>query len=136
MPVNKDALKRYRIIDRLLSDPNHDYTTEQLLDENLKNKDGESAKEVRKRMKEVIKEILEKYPNAEVYEEQYTGSKMERPVFSTLISKLKSGDLLVVSRLDRFARNTTEGIRVVEDLFKRKVSIHILNIGLKVNLIY
>ena len=76
------------------------------------------------------KEILEKYPNAEVYEEQYTGSKMERPVFSTLISKLKSGDLLVVSRLDRFARNTTEGIRVVEDLFKRKVSIHILNIGL------
>ena len=31
MPVNKDALKRYRVIDRLLSDPNHDYTTEQLL---------------------------------------------------------------------------------------------------------
>ena len=31
MPVNKDALKRYRVIDRLLSDPNHDYTTEQIL---------------------------------------------------------------------------------------------------------
>ena len=27
MPVNKDALKRYRIIDQVLSDPNHDYTT-------------------------------------------------------------------------------------------------------------
>ena len=31
MPVNKDALKRYRIIDRLLSDPNHDYTTDDIL---------------------------------------------------------------------------------------------------------
>lgn len=31
MPVNKDALKRYRIIDRILSDPNHDYTTDDIL---------------------------------------------------------------------------------------------------------
>ena len=31
MPVNKDALKRYRIIDKLLSDPNRDYTTDQIL---------------------------------------------------------------------------------------------------------
>ena len=31
MPVNKDALKRYRIIDRILADPNHDYTTDQIL---------------------------------------------------------------------------------------------------------
>ena len=31
MPVNKDALKRYRIIDRILSDPTHDYTTDQIL---------------------------------------------------------------------------------------------------------
>lgn len=31
MPINKDALKRFRIIDKLLSDPNHDYTTEDML---------------------------------------------------------------------------------------------------------
>lgn len=31
MPINKDALKRFRIIDRLLSDPNHDYTTDDIL---------------------------------------------------------------------------------------------------------
>ncbi len=30
MPINKDALKRYRIIDRLLSDPNKDYTTNEI----------------------------------------------------------------------------------------------------------
>lgn len=38
-----------------------DYTTEQLLDENLKNKDGESNLEVRKRMLEILYEILEKH---------------------------------------------------------------------------
>ena len=31
MPVNKDALKRYRIIDKLLSNPNREYTTDQIL---------------------------------------------------------------------------------------------------------
>ena len=76
------------------------------------------------------KEILEKYPNAIIYEEQYTGAKLDRPVFTNLLSMLKENDILVVSRLDRFARNTVEGIKVVEELFKRKISIHILNVGL------
>lgn len=31
MPVSKDAMARYRIIDRLLADPNKDYTTEEIL---------------------------------------------------------------------------------------------------------
>lgn len=30
MPVNKDAMARYRIIDRMLADPHHDYTTKQI----------------------------------------------------------------------------------------------------------
>lgn len=32
MPVNKDAMARYRIIDKLLSDPNHNYTTNQIFE--------------------------------------------------------------------------------------------------------
>ena len=32
MPVNKDALKRYRVIDKLLSDPNNYYTTNQIFE--------------------------------------------------------------------------------------------------------
>ena len=33
MPVNKDAMARYRIIDRLLADPNRDYTTKQITEQ-------------------------------------------------------------------------------------------------------
>ena len=39
---------------------NNDYTTEQLLDENFKNLDGESNIEVRKRMLDFLKYILSK----------------------------------------------------------------------------
>ena len=75
-------------------------------------------------------DILSKYPTAIILEEQYTGTKIDRPVFNNILSKLKSNDILVVSKLDRFARNTVEGIKVVEQLFEKKVAIHILNIGL------
>lgn len=75
-------------------------------------------------------EILSKYPETYIFEEQYTGSKMERPIFTKLLKQLNANDLLVVSKLDRFARNTIEGIKVVEELFQRKISIHILNVGL------
>ena len=75
-------------------------------------------------------EIINKYPSAVIIEEQYTGTKMDRPVFNDLLSKLHEDDILVVSKLDRFARNTVEGIKVVERLFTQKVAIHILNIGL------
>lgn len=30
MPVNKDAMACYRILDRMLADPNRDYTTAQI----------------------------------------------------------------------------------------------------------
>lgn len=75
-------------------------------------------------------EILNKYPSAIIVDEQYTGTKLDRPVFKELLETLQSDDILVVSKLDRFARNTVEGIKVVEQLFEKKVAIHILNIGL------
>ena len=75
-------------------------------------------------------DILCKYPTAIIFDEQYTGTKLDRPIFKKLIESLKTGDILVVSKLDRFARNTVEGIKVVEQLFSKKIAIHILNIGL------
>ena len=75
-------------------------------------------------------DILSKYPTAIIFDEQYTGTKLDRPIFKKLIESLKTGDILVVSKLDRFARNTVEGIKVVEKLFSKKIAIHILNIGL------
>ena len=65
-----------------------------------------------------------------IYREAYTGTKMDRPEFTALLRELKSGDRLVVTKLDRFARTTSGGIDTIKELLGRGVSVHILNMGL------
>lgn len=68
-----------------------------------------------------------------IYKEQYTGTKVDRPIFDKVLNSLKDGDTLVVTKLDRFARTTTEGITTVKKLLDRGVKVHILNMGLVEN---
>lgn len=78
-------------------------------------------------------EILKKYVNAEIIKEGYTGATINRPELNKLMDQLQEGDLLVVTKLDRLARNTVEGIEIIENLFNKGVSVHVLNIGLLEN---
>ncbi|MCJ8341815.1 MAG: recombinase family protein [Cetobacterium sp.] len=64
---------------------------------------------------------------------QLTGTKLDRPILSELLNSLKASDTLIVTKLDRFARNTVEGIQIIEDLFNRGISVHVLNVGLLEN---
>lgn len=75
-------------------------------------------------------EILAKYDNAEIYQEQFTGKTIHRPIFEEVVKKLEEGDMLVVTKLDRLARTTKEGIELVELLFSKGVAVHVLNVGL------
>ena len=59
--------------------------------------------------------ILSRYENATIYQEQFTGTTTERPVFTEVINQLQENDILVVTKLDRLARNTVEGIQIEED---------------------
>jgi len=65
-----------------------------------------------------------------IYQEAFTGTKADRPKFKELLSLLKDGDTLVVTKLDRFARSTLDGIQTVKALFEKGVKVHILNMGL------
>lgn len=65
-----------------------------------------------------------------IYHDSYTGTKMDRPEFAKLMQTLKSGDRLVVTKLDRFARTTSGGIDTIKELLDRGVGVHILNMGL------
>ncbi len=76
------------------------------------------------------KEILERYPDAKIYKEQFTGSSMDRPVFNELLDKLDRNDTLIVTKLDRFCRTTQEGLELIDKLAYRGIRIHILNMGL------
>ncbi|WP_217581610.1 recombinase family protein [Lysinibacillus sp. GbtcB16] len=76
---------------------------------------------------------LESEGCTQIYKEKFTGTKTDRPVFNEVMSLLTEGDTLVVTKLDRLARNTREGIDVVEALFERDVRVHVLNVGLLEN---
>ena len=70
----------------------------------------------------------------EIIEEQFTGKTTARRKFENLIlNQLRPGDTLVVTRLDRLARNVTEGISTIRNLFSKGVRVHVLNVGLLEN---
>ncbi|MDY3828577.1 MAG: recombinase family protein [Clostridium sp.] len=79
------------------------------------------------------KEIKSKYNDVIIIREQYSGTTVNRPKLQELISKLKANDILVVTKLDRLARNVEEGIHLIKELFNKKISVHVLNVGLLEN---
>ena len=62
------------------------------------------------------REQLSKSGCQEIVVEQYTGSTTHRPAFTRLLEKLQPDDTLVVTRLDRIARNAGEGISLINEL--------------------
>jgi DNA invertase Pin-like site-specific DNA recombinase len=80
-------------------------------------------------IEEQRKSIIERYSNAKIVEESYSGAK-ERKIFNEVLSSLEEGDTLVVTKLDRFCRSTKEGLEYIDKLMNKGVKIHILNMGL------
>ena len=69
----------------------------------------------------------------EIYTDAFTGTKAHRPEFEKLIDKLETGDKLIVTKLDRFARSATQGIELIQMLLDKGVVVHVLNMGLMDN---
>ncbi len=79
---------------------------------------------------EVQRELLEAAGAEQIYEEQFTGTKIDRPELDKLLSKIVAGDMLIVTKLDRIARSITKGTELIENLLEKGVAIHILNLGI------
>lgn len=65
-----------------------------------------------------------------IYAEKWTGTKSERPEFQTLLNTVQTGDTIVVTKLDRFARSAGDAIQIIRSLFDRGIRVHILNMGI------
>jgi DNA invertase Pin-like site-specific DNA recombinase len=85
-------------------------------------KDGNSLESQR--------ELLLNEGCTEVFSDAYSGLKTDRPEFTKLLGLLKEGDTLVVTKLDRFSRSASAGIKLIDSLLEKGVKVHILNIGL------
>jgi len=56
---------------------------------------------------------------AKVFKEKVSGAKTDRPELAKVIRRLESGDVLVVTRLDRLARSTRDLLNVLDEIGKR-----------------
>ena len=70
-----------------------------------------------------IRNITGAYPGAVIYQEKYTGTKMDRPEWKKLYRKLQSGDTIVFDSVSRMSRNAEEGFSLYKELYQRNISL-------------
>jgi DNA invertase Pin-like site-specific DNA recombinase len=74
-------------------------------------------------------DVLQKYNPDYCVTEEFTGTTLDRPKFSKLISQMKSGSTLVVRDVSRLGRKTSEVLQLAEDLQDRNVKLVVDNLG-------
>ena len=56
---------------------------------------------------------------AKVFKEKISGAKTDRPELAKVINRLETGDVLIVTRLDRLARSTRDLLNVIAAISER-----------------
>ncbi len=71
-----------------------------------------------------VRNILREYPEAEIVEETYTGTKFQgRDKLSRLLKKVRPGDTIVFDQVSRMSRNAEEGFELYEELYNRGINL-------------
>lgn len=69
----------------------------------------------------------------EIFTDAFTGTTMDRPNFAVLRDKLNSGDILVVTKLDRLGRSVSQASAIISEMIEEGITINVLNIGVLSN---
>jgi DNA invertase Pin-like site-specific DNA recombinase len=67
-------------------------------------------------------EQLKSHGCAEVFREKISGAKADRRELAKLVSSLRQGDTLIVTRLDRLARSTSDLLHIIQATAKKGAS--------------
>ena len=70
-----------------------------------------------------IRNISAAFPDAKIYQEAYTGTKIERPEFEKLLKRLKSGDTVVFDSVSRMSRDAEDGFALYQDLYNKGINL-------------
>ena len=89
-------------------------------------KDGNSLEAQERALKEAGAE--------KIVVDVFTGTKVDRPEFTRLVGEtLQAGDILIVTKLDRFARSVSQASGLITSLIDRGITINVLNLGILSN---
>lgn len=78
---------------------------------------------------EAQEKVLRENGAAQIYSDSFAGMKSDRPQLNQLLDKLKAGDTLIVTKLDRIARSLSQGNDLVSGLIERGIRVNILSVG-------
>lgn len=78
---------------------------------------------------EAQEKLLRKAGAEEILCESYTGTKKSRPQLDKLMERVSAGDTVIMTKLDRMARSTRDGLEIVDEFLAKGVEINILNMG-------
>ena len=70
-----------------------------------------------------VRNIKAAYPDADIKQEAYTGTKIDRPVFDSLIAALKPGDTVVFDSVSSMSRNAEDGYNLYQDLYNKGINL-------------
>lgn len=77
-----------------------------------------------------IENITKAFPDARIYQEAYTGTKIEgRKEFKKMLSIAKKGDTLIFDSVSRMSRNADEGVQLYFELFDKGINLVFLKEG-------
>ena len=65
-----------------------------------------------------------------IFQEKVSGAKDDRPQLSLMLDFVREGDVVMVTKLDRLARNTRHLLEISEYLHAKRVALRILNLGI------
>ncbi len=65
-----------------------------------------------------------------IFQEKESGAKSERVELNRMLDFVREGDVVVITKLCRLARNTKHLLEVVEFLDSKKIGLKVLNLGI------
>ena len=70
-----------------------------------------------------IRNIKAEYPEAVIFQEAYTGTKISRPIWDKLYKTVKEGDTIIFDSVSRMSRNADEGIKTYFELYDKGINL-------------
>ena len=75
-------------------------------------------------MERQVRNILKLYPNATIFQEVYTGTKVDgRRKWEQLLRTVQPGDAIIFDSVSRMSRNAEEGFSAYQQLYERDVDL-------------
>lgn len=71
-----------------------------------------------------VRNILARFPNAEIHKERFTGTKMQgRKELDKILKQVQSGDTIVFDSVSRMSRDATDGVEMYMRLYNSGINL-------------